>query len=88
MNQNRSKKRLIFFCFYYNKKIERDIRDKTMDDKIIVGAIRACDTKEKLENTFALFDMNDKQRRIDIRAMYNPQIFSRLASYPLMTNMS
>jgi hypothetical protein len=48
-----------------------------MDDKIIIGAIRACDGKEKLENTFTLFKVGDKQRRIDILlgAMYNPQIF-------------
>jgi hypothetical protein len=49
-----------------------------MDSKDrIVGALKACTTKEIIEDTFARFDVSVLGERIDIlnRCMGNPQTF-------------
>jgi len=46
-------------------------------DKIIVGALKECGSKESIENVFNLFGINDKADRISRLndCMGNPQTF-------------
>lgn len=46
-------------------------------DEALIGAIRGCDTKEKLDRVFSLFDVSLAKDRFDalMEAMYSPQIF-------------
>lgn len=49
-----------------------------MENKqILIGAIRACETREMLDSTFALFKVSDLQQRCDVlvEAMYSPEMF-------------
>lgn len=44
---------------------------------VVIGGIRACDTRIALESAFDLFEVDDRQKRIDIliEAMYTPEVF-------------
>ncbi|MDR3123668.1 MAG: hypothetical protein LBU16_07825 [Treponema sp.] len=46
-------------------------------DKIIIGALKECTTRESLEDTFTRYEIADKQERIDKLngCMGNPQTF-------------
>lgn len=52
---------------------------KAEDRNIIVGALRACSSKNALENVFIKFDIGEKslEERIELlfEAMGNPQMF-------------
>lgn len=47
------------------------------NDAIIVGAIRACQTRAELENVFELFTVSGPEERYDLlnKAMYSPKVF-------------
>jgi hypothetical protein len=46
-------------------------------DKIVIGALKECTTKESIEDTFRLYDITDTQERIDKlnQCMGDPQTF-------------
>jgi hypothetical protein len=46
-------------------------------DKIVVGALKACTTRESIEDTFKRYDVTDTQEKIDKlnRCMGDPQTF-------------
>jgi len=46
-------------------------------NKILVGALQQCDTKELVEDTFSRFSTSDFSRRTDhlIKAMGSPKLF-------------
>ena len=45
--------------------------------QVLIGAIRACVSREDLDSTFTLFNVSDMQERYDVlvEAMYNPEMF-------------
>ena len=47
------------------------------NDAIIVGAIRACQTRAELENVFELFAVSGLKERYALlnKAMYGPRVF-------------
>lgn len=52
--------------------------DKMKENKqVLIGAIRACESREVLESTFSLFKVSDTQEKYDIlvEAMYSPEMF-------------
>jgi hypothetical protein len=46
-------------------------------NKVLIGALQQCDTKELLENTFSRFDLFDSSQKTEhlIMAMGNPTVF-------------
>ena len=53
--------------------------------QVLIGAIRACSTREDLDSTFKLFKVSDLQEKYDVlvEAMYNPEMFFSSAN-PLL----
>ncbi|MGI5116888.1 hypothetical protein [Treponema sp. SP13] len=45
--------------------------------QVLVAGIRECETREEVENTFALFSVSDDKERYDVlvEAMYQPEMF-------------
>jgi hypothetical protein len=46
-------------------------------DKIVIGALKACTTRESIEDTFERYDITDTQEKIDKlnQCMGDPQTF-------------
>jgi hypothetical protein len=46
-------------------------------DKIVIGALKECTTRESIEDTFKRYDITDTQEQIDKlnQCMGNPQTF-------------
>lgn len=45
--------------------------------QVLIGAIRACESRTDLDSTFGLFGVSDTQEKYDIliEAMYSPEMF-------------
>lgn len=45
--------------------------------QVLIGAIRACVSRNDLETTFGLFHVSDTQEKYDVlvEAMYSPEMF-------------